>query len=329
MRISRETQAAVSVIIPAYRASREIPDALESVFAQSFSDVEVIIVDDGSPDHDELVAAIEPYRSRIRYIEQANAGAGAARNAAIRVAQGRYLAFLDADDRWEPDFLRRQVWYLDAHPETALVYGDALLSGQTPFAGQRYMQAAPSNGEVTLLSLIEQRCNIILSTVVARTEAIVAVGLFNEGLRRGQDFELWLRLAHAGARIEYQTHVLAERRVHAAGLSGDAIAEIQRAINVLAQFGRSRELPPAARTALRIRTMTLVDRLEIERGKQRFLEGNFAAAQYHFEAARARTWKIRAAAVAMRIAPRLVRAVYVRVRPSAWRVPPATAAHAG
>ena len=329
MRIRPETRVAVSVVILAYRASREIPHALESVFAQTFSSFEVIVVDDGSPDRDALVAATEPYRSRIRYLEQANAGAGAARNAAIRVARGRYLAFLDADDRWKPDFLLRQVGYLDAHPETALVYCDALLSGDTPLAGQRYMQATPSTGEVTLVSLIEQRCRIILSTVVARTDAIVAAGLFNQGLRRGQDFHLWLRLALAGARIDYQSDVLAERRVRAVGLSGDTIAEIQRDINVLDQFGRSHELASAVRTALRIRVMTLVDRLEIEQGKQRFLEGNFAAAQYHFQAARARTWKIRAASVAMRIAPRLVRAVYVRMRPSAWRVPPARAAHAG
>src|SRR5262249_50008201 len=130
----------------------------------------------------------------------------------------------------------------------------------------------------------------------------------------------------AGARIDYQTQVLAERRVRATGVSGGAIAEIQRDINVLDQFGRSRELPSVVRTALRIRIMTLVDRLGIEQGKQRFLEGNFAAAQYHFEAARARTWKVRAASVAMRIAPRLVRTVYLRMRPSGWRGPPATPA---
>src|SRR5262249_5967515 len=159
-----------------------------------------------------LVAAIEPYRSRIRYLEQANAGAGAARNAAIRVAQGRYVAFLDADDRWEPDFLLRQISHLDAHPETTAAYCDAWLIGGTPRAGQRYMQAASSTGDVTLVSLIEQRCHIMLSTVVARTEAIVSAGLFNQALRRGQDFDLWLRLVLAGARIDYQTDVLAERR---------------------------------------------------------------------------------------------------------------------
>jgi hypothetical protein len=142
--------------------------------------------------------------------------------------------------------------------------------------------------------------------------------------RRGQDFELWLRVARRGERIAYQTHVLAERRVHASGLSGDPITGLQRAIDVLDRFGRAHELPSAARTALRIRMMALIDRLEVEQGKRRFLEGNFVVAQYHFQAARAHAWKVRAAAIALRIAPRLVRTVYLRVRPS-WRVAAASA----
>ena len=94
MRSDRESRPVVSVIIPAFRASRDIPDALASVFAQTFSSFEAIVVDDGSPDRDELVAAIAPYRSRVRYIEQSNQGAGAARNAAIRIARGRYLGLI-------------------------------------------------------------------------------------------------------------------------------------------------------------------------------------------------------------------------------------------
>lgn len=203
MRDDQQRSPDVSVIIPAYRASRDIANALASVFAQTFANFEVIVVDDGSPDRDELAVAIAPYRSRIRYIEQSNQGAGAARNAAIRIAHGRYLAFLDADDRWEPDFLRGQVWYLEANPNVTVVYCDAMRSGETALAGRRYMEAAPSKG-VTLISLIAQRCNIILSTVVARREAIVGAGLFDESLRRGQEFELWLRLVLGGARIEYR-----------------------------------------------------------------------------------------------------------------------------
>jgi len=315
---------AVSVIIPAYRASADIGVALDSVFAQTFPHLETIIVNDGSPDTAELEAALEPYRSRIHYIVQPNQGAGAARNAGIRASRGRFLAFLDADDRWMPDFLERQLAYLETHAACDLVYADALLSGESSLAGRRFMDTAPSEGDVTLLSLVQQRCNIVLSTVVARRAVVVEAGLFDETLRRGQDFELWLRLAWSGAKLAYQRVVLAERRVRADGLSGDTISEIERALNVLDRFGRSRMVDREVRTALRIRMMALVDQLEIEQGKRRILEGNFAAAQYHLSAARERPFKLRMVLLALKVAPRAVRAAYVRLRPAVSRLPLAT-----
>jgi glycosyltransferase involved in cell wall biosynthesis len=313
---TKAARPAVSVIVPAYRASRDIPDALASVFAQTFSDFEVVVVDDGSPDGAELEAAIEPFRSRLQFIVQSNLGAGAARNTGIRASTGRMVAFLDADDRWAPEFLARQVALLESDRHCALVYCDALLSGDTPLAGRRFMETAPSDGEVTLVSLIQQRCNIALSTVVVRRRPLIAAGLFDESLRRGQDFELWLRLAWLGAAMAYQRGVLAERRVRTAGLSGDAVKTVERALNVLDRFGRDRALEGPARTALRIRTMALIDRLEIEQGKQRFLEGNFAAAQYHLSAARERPLKIRLALLGLRLSPRLLRGAYLRFRPA-------------
>jgi glycosyltransferase involved in cell wall biosynthesis len=308
---------AVSVVIPAFRASRDIAGALDSVFAQTFANFEVIVVNDGSPDTVELEAALEPFRSRIQYIAQPNRGAGAARNTGIRQSKGRYIAFLDADDRWSSEFLLRQVGYLEAHPDCDLVYSDAVIAGESPLAGRRFMDTTPSIGPVSLLSLIQQRCNIILSTVVLRRKPLIAVKLFDETLKRGQDFELWLRLALHGATMSYQPDVLAERRVHADGLSGDAIAEIERALNVLDRFGRTNDLACQARTALRVRMMALVDRLEIEQGKRRFVEGNFAAARYHLAAARARPLKIKAVLLALQIAPRLFRLAYLKLRPAA------------
>jgi glycosyltransferase involved in cell wall biosynthesis len=305
----------VSVVIPAHRASADIAVALDSVFVQTFSDFEVVVVNDGSPDTADLETALEPYSTRVRYIVQANRGADAARNTAIRASHSMYIAFLDADDRWEPEFLQRQVEYLDAHPECDLVYCDAVVSGDTPLAVRRFMETAPSTSDVTLISLIEQRCNIILSTVVARRKTIVAVDLFDETLRRGQDFELWLRLAVHGATIHYQRHVSAERRVRADGLSGDPTAELQRALAVLDRFRSRHDLDRQARTAIRIRMMMLVDRLEIEQGKRRLLEGNFAAARYHFSAPRHQPWKLRIARMALHVAPRLLRAAYLVTRP--------------
>ena len=310
----------VSIVIPAYQASADIATALDSVFAQTLPDVEVIVVNDGSPDTVELEAALQPYAGRVCYIAQENRGAAAARNRGIREARGAYIALLDADDCWAPDFLRRQVWYLDAHPACDLVYCDALVTGDSPLAGRRFMDTAPSWGAVTLHSLIAQRCNVILSTVVARRKTLVAAGLFDETLRRGHDFELWLRLMQQGAVLAYQRHVLAERRVRADGLSGGPIAELQRAISILERFGRRQDLDASARGAIRVRLMALVDRLEIEQGKRRLIEGNFAAARYHLSAARRQPIKLRLTRLALRIAPRLVRACCVRLRPSVWSV---------
>jgi glycosyltransferase involved in cell wall biosynthesis len=311
---TRNQRPIVSVIIPAYRASHDIREALDSVFSQTFSRFEVIVVNDGSPDTPDLEAAIAPYRSQIRYIVQPNRGAGAARNSALRVAVGKYVAFLDADDLWSTDCLHHQISFLQANAQFAAVYGDTMITGDSPLAGRTFMETAPSIGEADLIALIEQRCNVPLSTVVARRKVVAAVGCFDESLRRGQDFDLWLRIAAAGHQIGYQRTIVGTRRVHRGGLSGDAISELERAINVLDRFGRRHELPMKARTALRIRTLVLMNRLEIEQAKQRLLEGNFAAARYHMSASRPKTLRLRAAEIALRISPKLLRRVYLAMR---------------
>ncbi|HEX3703563.1 MAG TPA: glycosyltransferase family A protein [Vicinamibacterales bacterium] len=305
---------AVSVIIPAYKAAVDVPEALDSVFAQTFTHFEIILVNDGSPDTLELEVAIARHRSHIRYIVQPNRGAGAARNAGIRAASGRYLAFLDADDLWAPDFLSRQTSYLEMHEQCALVYADAVISGESPLAGRRFTQNAPSEGPVDLRSVIEQRCNVLMSTVVARRQAVVAAGLFDEALRRGQDFDLWLRLALDGHEMAYQRDVLAFRRVRFSGLSGDTLSQLERAIDVLERFGERHPLPYDARTALRCRLVRLLSERELERAKLRLLEGNFAAARYHIEASQPKALRTRLALLGLRVTPQLVRRVYVALR---------------
>jgi glycosyltransferase involved in cell wall biosynthesis len=300
----------VSVIIPAYQASADIGEALDSVFGQTFTDFEVIVVNDGSPDTQDLNAAIAPYLSRLRYIEQPNRGAAAARNAALRAARGEYVAFLDADDVWRQELLEWQMRFLKARPGHVLVYADARIAGESVLAGRRFMEHAPSCGEPTLAALIEQRCTVLMSTVVARREAIVAAGMFDETVRVGQDFDLWLRLAAAGNRLGYQRVVLATRRVRRAGLSGDRANELTRAMQVLDRFGRRHELPSNERTLLRSRIQTLERRREVELGRQRLLEGNFDAARLHISASRSSTVRARAALIGLRVAPRLLRGIY-------------------
>ncbi|HET6973737.1 MAG TPA: glycosyltransferase family A protein, partial [Pyrinomonadaceae bacterium] len=175
----------VSVIIPAYKVAPYLAETLESVFAQTFSDFEVILVNDGSPDTDEMEKVIEPYRDRIVYLRQENRGAGAARNTGLRSARGRYVAFLDGDDIWLPGFLSEMVSFIDGYD---LVYANALLFGASQVAGLTYMDTNPSSGEVTCESLLAERCNIITSGVLARREPIVELGMFDETLRNSQDF---------------------------------------------------------------------------------------------------------------------------------------------
>src|SRR5437868_6893832 len=140
----------VSVIIPAYRASRYISSALESVFSQTWNHFEIVLVNDGSPDTIALESALHPFRQRLHYIEQPNQGPGAARNAGIHASRGDYLAFLDADDRWYADFLGEQMAFLQRRRDCDLVYCNALISGNTPLAGARYLDTAPSRGPVAL-----------------------------------------------------------------------------------------------------------------------------------------------------------------------------------
>ncbi|MDQ2920430.1 MAG: glycosyltransferase, partial [Acidobacteriota bacterium] len=207
----------VSIVMPAYNAAPYISETLNSVFGQTFTDYEVIVVNDGSPDTVELERALEPYLSRIRYIKQKNLGAGAARNEGLRAAQGEFIAFLDADDLWLPTYLEEQLKFIREN-DFDLVCADAMHFGDSPLAGKTYMEAfmetAPLAGEVTFLGLVSAEQSLITSGIVARRAAIIEVGLFDEGLRNSQDFDLWLRLVRHGFRLAYQRQLLLRYRCH-------------------------------------------------------------------------------------------------------------------
>src|SRR2546425_10651809 len=114
------TPSCVSVVIPVYNGEQYLADAIQSVRDQTYQNVEVIVVDDGSTDESADVA--KKFGEAIRYVHQSNGGVGKARNTGIAAARGAYLAFLDQDDLWLPDKLAVQVAYLDSHPEMGAVY---------------------------------------------------------------------------------------------------------------------------------------------------------------------------------------------------------------
>ena len=311
---------AVSVVVPAYNVARFIAEALDSVFAQTFRDFEVVVVNDGSPDTEELERALAPYLGRVVYIRQGNRGPSAARNAGIGAARGHYVALLDADDAWLPEYLAEQTRALEARPELDLIYSDALLFGAGAGAGRSFMETCPSRGPVTVESLLSQACAVITSCVVARREALVAAGLFDERYRRSEDFHLWVRMAHRGARLAYQRKVLARHRVRPDSLAGDPSVMQECAMGVYADLTSELELTPRARALAAAEIEKYGSCLALSRGKRALAEGDYGRAASELSSARAllrgaglRALKLRLALLCLRAAPVLARRCYLKL----------------
>lgn len=311
----------VSIIIPCYNAAGFVAEALDSILAQSFSAFEVLIVNDGSPDTAELERALLPYRSRIRYLRQENRGPGGARNTGILAAGGEYVAFLDSDDTWEPHFLTEQMRRLDEDPGLDLVYSDALLVGDTPFAGRTFMSVTPSRGEVTFSSLLRRECVPITSCVVARRRALVDAGLFDARFFHSEDFDLWLRLAHRGGRIGYQPLVLAKHRAHARSLTSEVGALLRSQVEICAKLTEQLALSTDEEALLRAHREWCAAHLSLEQGKRDLLAGRYQDASVSLREARRVLGgrKLVLSALAVRIAPGLVRRLYLRQAPAPFR----------
>lgn len=214
---------AVSVVIPCYRATEHIAEALESLRAQTFRDFEVILVNDACPDSENLERALAPYRDEIVYIRQErNQGPSAARNAGIRAARAPLIAMLDSDDAWESNYLEVQTGMLRAWPEVDVVYPNAVFAGESSWAGRAYMDMVPSAGEADFRSILRRECNVFTG-VTARREALLRAGMFDPALRRSEDFDLWLRLARSGAKFKYHREKLVRYRLSADSLSDDKV----------------------------------------------------------------------------------------------------------
>jgi glycosyltransferase involved in cell wall biosynthesis len=302
-----EGEPAVSVIVTAYKVAPFIAETLDSVFAQTLGGFEVIVVNDGSPDAAELERELEPYLPRLVYVVQENRGAGGARNTGLRLARAPLVAFLDGDDLWEPAYLAEQLREVGARG-LDLAYTDAMQFGDSPLAGKTYMETAPSEGPVNFLSLIRGDCNVITSGVVARRAAVLDAGLFDETLRNAQDFELWARLAHRGARLGYQRKVLVRYRVREGSLSGDVQNRLAREWKVTRHIADAYDLSEDERAEVSRMLARQQAAIDLERGKSLLGEGRFAEAREAIAGARRVLggWKLTAALLLLKVAPRLL-----------------------
>jgi len=191
---SATAKPAVSIIVPTYNRSAFIGEAINSVLQQTFSDFELIVIDDGSTDSTgEIVDAFKD--ERLVFIQQENAGRSAARNRALATARGKYIAFLDSDDTYLRDKLERQVNFMEAHPEIGMIYTSAKCIDAEGNILKNHVYVASVSGQIYRQVAFFRPVTITLPTVMLRREVLDNVGGFDEKMERFEDTDLWRRIS--------------------------------------------------------------------------------------------------------------------------------------
>ncbi len=241
---------AVSIIVATYNYGRYLAGALDSALAQTFTDFEVVVVDDGSTD--ETAEVILPYLAdaRVRYYRTANRGQPAAKNFGIRSARGPLIAFLDADDLWLPAKLQRQMALLRSDPGLGVVYTRRLLIDPD---GRQLDGPQPALYRGLVLEAVFLRNIICFSSTLVRRAVFAEAGYFDEDLPLAIDYDLWLRVARA-YRFDYVDEPLVKYRTGHANLSSRVEERLWVVHGIMRRFldaqgGRSLVSPAAVRQA--------------------------------------------------------------------------------
>ena len=224
----------VSVVTPAYNAARYLPETVDSVLAQTCSDLELILVDDGSTDDTLTVARRLATRDgRVRVFATPNGGPAAARNTALSTARGEFIALLDSDDLISPQYLARQIAVLDANPDASIVTANAInRGGGATFDGKPYWPRTTGVQQLTTGDVIGQEDAVCILSVFRR-RVYDTMGGFNPAFSGNEDYEFWLRAAVAGFVILRNHEPLGLYRRHQGSLSSDEPRMIRGVLNVL------------------------------------------------------------------------------------------------
>ena len=180
----------VSVIIPTYNRAGFLEQAVDSVLQQSFRDYELIVADDGSTDNTAKI--LKKYGDALQYISAENRGPAAARNRGIRISKGECCAFLDSDDRWRRDKLRKQVEAMSASPEYLISHTREIWYRRGKILPHKKKHKKLS-GRIFSKSLA--MCMVSMSTVMVRKKLFEKIGFFDENLPCCEDYDFWLRAA--------------------------------------------------------------------------------------------------------------------------------------
>lgn len=199
----------ISCIIPVYNGERYLQEAIDSILAQTYQALEIIVADDGSTD--ETAAVVSSYGEQTRYLFQPNAGVAAACNLGIEAARGEFIAFLAADDLWHPEKLARQMARFQARPELNLCVSYI----QNFWVAELYAEEERFRNH----SLAQPWPGYSAQTLLARRGLFDTVGLFNTALQYEDAKDWFLRAAERGAVMELLPDVLVYRRLHQANIS--------------------------------------------------------------------------------------------------------------
>jgi len=223
----------VSVIIPVFNSGQYLETAIESVLAQTYRDFELFVVDDGSADESLLLArrlaTRDPGRVIVlRHPDEKNHGVAETRNLALEAAKGKYIAFLDADDRWFPEKLARQVAFMEARPEVGLTYTKSRIlregEGRQFIPGVEVLGGRPPKGrKMTLVHVIMVSLNYVFSSVMVRADCIRAVGGFPTKLIYQSEDRLMVAKVSADHEIALVPEILCDYLAHPSNYSVNAV----------------------------------------------------------------------------------------------------------
>ena len=230
----------VSVIIPAYNGERYIGEAIEGILAQTYSDYEIIVVDDGSTDN--TCQVIQQYGDRIKYLSQTNQGVAASRNLGLTTAQGEYIAFLDQDDLFFPHKLASQVTLLDHNLSLGMANSGWQIvneRGEEKAAVQPWQQIPNLN----LANLIIWK-PVFLGAMLFRHSWLERSGGFDTTLEQTPDVDLVMRLAMMGCSAAWVEQTTVKYRQHEDNASKNTRLQAQELDQILDRFFAQSSLPP-------------------------------------------------------------------------------------
>lgn len=274
---------AVSVIIPAFKALAHIGEAIDSVLAQDVEPLEIIVVDDGSPDG--TADFVEQHYSSVRLIRKENGGAATARNAGMRTARAELITFLDADDLWLPGKLRAQINYMNTHPEiqmlcTGFSFWTPDMTGQYPLPASLKLgldipdqDIDPDRSGWVYHKLLLDTL-VWTSTVMMRRTLIEEIGLFDESLRLGQDYDYWLRASRVTP-IHRLKRPFALYRQHTASATARGATTNYGAIVVEQAVKRWGLTGPDGASAPRRRVAIRIANIHFDNGYRHYKQGYF------------------------------------------------------